>query len=194
MGKDYKKKPMTQKETLSLISSKDYFLAISETKKSQWYITPRGTLCSLLRQDEKYYYSREAGSSVKTDCRHVVAYLPKTSTLNLCGLLSLPNINVEDVTMISFVAYIQESDETFLQNDDIVQGYYSNFPHICTEQMENDLDDTQQEIDSYQKEIDVLSKDPVKNKLQIYFLQGKMSSGQDFVDVLKKELKLRKNI
>lgn len=66
--------------------------------------------------------------------------------------------------------------------------------HITTSEVRMDLQSAKLELESYQNEYDVLSKNPQRNKLQLYILSGKISKGEKFVDELNQILEYRKNI
>ncbi len=62
---------------------------------------------------------------------------------------------------------------------------------ISTFEIRKDLIDTQKEIEDYEDENVVLKRNPVDNKLRIYFNEGKISSRKTFVNKLNSILKYR---
>lgn len=63
--------------------------------------------------------------------------------------------------------------------------------HIPTEEVLQDIADTQKEIDQYKAELEALERNPVENKLPIYMRQGKISTRENFIIKLNKILELR---
>ena len=63
---------------------------------------------------------------------------------------------------------------------------------IPTKEVEQDLEEAKTELKQYEDEKDTLSKDRVRNKVQIYFLEGKISKGNEFIDELNQILNFRK--
>ena len=63
--------------------------------------------------------------------------------------------------------------------------------HIPTEEIEQDIKDTQNEIDDYQDEKDILMRNPQDNRARIYSLEGKISKREDFINNLNKLLEQR---
>ena len=63
--------------------------------------------------------------------------------------------------------------------------------HIPTEEIEQDIKDTQNEIDDYQDEKDILMRNPQDNRARIYLLEGKISKREDFINNLNKLLEQR---
>jgi len=63
--------------------------------------------------------------------------------------------------------------------------------HIPTAEVNQDILDTQKEIDDYSDEKDILMRNPLENKVRIYFLEGKISQRQDFIKKLETLLKER---
>lgn len=66
-------------------------------------------------------------------------------------------------------------------------------PHISIEEMEQDVKDTQEEIDQFEKELEVLQKNPVDNKLKIFFTEGKISIRKDFINDVTLLVEYRKS-
>lgn len=65
--------------------------------------------------------------------------------------------------------------------------------HISTSVIEQDISDTQQEIDDFNTEKTVLEKNPVENKLRIYMLEGNIGKHQIFINKLNGILEQRKS-
>lgn len=63
---------------------------------------------------------------------------------------------------------------------------------IPTSEVEQDILDTQKEVDQLKKELDALSGNPVDNKVQIYFREGKISQRLAFISTLEQILAYRK--
>ena len=57
--------------------------------------------------------------------------------------------------------------------------------HIPTNEIEQDIAETQREVDQYQKELDALVGDRVGNKLSIYMRVGKISQRKEFISNLQ---------
>ncbi len=66
------------------------------------------------------------------------------------------------------------------------------FDHIPTTEIKMDIVETLLKINQYEKEISVLMENPVENKVQIFFKEGKVSKREDFVVKLKEILEYRK--
>ena len=62
---------------------------------------------------------------------------------------------------------------------------------VSTQEIEVDIVDTEKEIKDFQDEKEVLMRNPPENKVRIYFLEGKISQRQDFVDKLNQILEYR---
>jgi len=62
---------------------------------------------------------------------------------------------------------------------------------IPTQEIKQDIADTQSEIDDYASEIEILSKRPMENRTRIYLLQGRISQRKSFIDKLNQLLKER---
>lgn len=65
--------------------------------------------------------------------------------------------------------------------------------NIPTHEIEQDISDTQNEIDQYQRELDALVGDRQGNRLAIYMREGKISRRKAFIDNLNSILKYRKS-
>jgi len=63
--------------------------------------------------------------------------------------------------------------------------------NIPTSEIEQDIKDTREEIDNYRDEKNILMKNPPENKVRIYFLGGKISRRQIFIDKLQQILDCR---
>ena len=63
--------------------------------------------------------------------------------------------------------------------------------NIPTSEIEQDIKDTREEIDNYRDEKNILMKNPPENKVRIYFLGGKISRRQIFIDKLQQILDYR---
>lgn len=63
--------------------------------------------------------------------------------------------------------------------------------HISDDEIKQDIKDTQDEIDIYRKELEILMKNPVENKADIYMREGRISSRQHFINQLKEILEYR---
>lgn len=64
--------------------------------------------------------------------------------------------------------------------------------HIPTNEIEQDIAETQKEIDQYEKELDALIGDRQGNKLAIYMREGKISQRKEFVNNLQSILDYRR--
>lgn len=64
--------------------------------------------------------------------------------------------------------------------------------HIPTNEIEQDIAETQREIDQYQKELDALVSDRFGNKLAIYMREGKISQRKEFISNLQSILDYRR--
>lgn len=64
--------------------------------------------------------------------------------------------------------------------------------HIPTNEIEQDIAETQREIDQYEKELDALIGDRQGNKLAIYMREGKISQRKEFVSNLQSILDYRR--
>ena len=62
---------------------------------------------------------------------------------------------------------------------------------IPTAEIEQDIKDTQSEIDDFIAEKDILMKKPTENKVRIYILQGRISTHKAFIEKLEEILKER---
>ena len=72
------------------------------------------------------------------------------------------------------------TEEQINQNDD-----------LSTSEVKQDIKDTREEIDNYRDEKNILMKNPPENKVRIYFLGGKISRRQIFIDKLQQILDCR---
>ena len=52
--------------------------------------------------------------------------------------------------------------------------YIEQYPNISSLEVNQDITDTQREIDNYRDELQVVERNPAENKVQIYMLQGKI--------------------
>lgn len=66
--------------------------------------------------------------------------------------------------------------------------------HIPTNEIEQDIAETQREIDQYEKELDALIGDRQGNKLAIYMREGKISQRKEFVSNLQSILDYRRAV
>ena len=64
--------------------------------------------------------------------------------------------------------------------------------NIPTNQIEQNIKDTEREIEQYQKELDALIGDRQGNKLAIYMREGKIIQRKEFVDNLNSILNYRR--
>ena len=64
--------------------------------------------------------------------------------------------------------------------------------YIPTEEIFNDIAETQSEIDDFEDIKTVMMKRPQDNRTKIYLLEGKISKRIDFIKKLEKILKERK--
>lgn len=65
--------------------------------------------------------------------------------------------------------------------------------HIGTQDIKQDIADTEKEIIDMQDEHEVLMRNPTENKLRIYFLEGGIASRKHFIEDLNSILEYRKN-
>ena len=56
---------------------------------------------------------------------------------------------------------------------------------ISIEEMEVDIEITTKEIKDYRDELEVLNRNPVENKVRIYFLEGFIRQGKDLLKEYK---------
>jgi predicted DNA-binding protein YlxM (UPF0122 family) len=64
--------------------------------------------------------------------------------------------------------------------------------NIPTSEIEDDIYETQYEIDQYESELKPLRNNPVENKLSIYMKEGNILKRKDFIDELNQILEYRK--
>lgn len=64
--------------------------------------------------------------------------------------------------------------------------------HIPLSVIKQDILDTQQEIDDFNTEKEILEKNPLENRLQIYMLEGRIGERQIFINKLNLILDERK--
>jgi len=84
------------KTKLKIVETEDYILAVSDEEITDGlYLTEKKTLCNVVKKDDKYVYSIEAGSSIKKNCKKIIAYQPKGNVLEL-DLPLLPEMVVEE--------------------------------------------------------------------------------------------------
>jgi len=69
---------------------------------------------------------------------------------------------------------------------------FSKYTHIPTETIEQDIQDTQAEIDQYRAELEPLRKNSVDNKMLIYIREGRILQSQEFINKLNEILDYRK--
>ena len=67
----------------------------------------------------------------------------------------------------------------------------ANNSHIPDSEINRDISDTQKEIDDYSDELRVLERNPVDNKVRIYFLGGRISQRETFIKKLNDLLSSR---
>lgn len=82
---------------------------------------------------------------------------------------------------------MMETDKIMLSIEQIKQN-----DHISTNTIENDISDTQKEINQFKAELEAYKKDIQKNRTNIYLTEGQISSREDFVSKLKSILEYRK--
>ncbi len=70
---------------------------------------------------------------------------------------------------------------------------FEAFNHIPTEEIEQDLKDTELEIEDFQTEIDALSVNRERNRLELYIREGKIIQRRDFISKLNSILAYRKS-
>jgi len=64
--------------------------------------------------------------------------------------------------------------------------------HIPTNEIEQDIAETQREIDQYEKELEALIGNRQGNKLAIYMREGKISQRKEFISNLQSILDYRR--
>ena len=62
--------------------------------------------------------------------------------------------------------------------------YIEQYPNISSLEVNQDITDTQREIDNYRDELQVVERNPAENKVQIYMLQGKIHKREEFIEGL----------
>ena len=60
--------------------------------------------------------------------------------------------------------------------------------HIPDSEIEQDISDTQREIDDYRDESRVLERNPAENKVRLYMLSGRILQREDFIEKLNNVL------
>ena len=68
----------------------------------------------------------------------------------------------------------------------------NEYDHITTETIEQDIKDTERELKDDNDLLEVLNRNPVTNKVQIYLTQGKAMSRTEFIKKLNSILDFRK--
>jgi len=68
----------------------------------------------------------------------------------------------------------------------------SKYDHIPTEVIEQDILDTEREVNQYEIEVTALEKNRPDNRLELYVREGKTRQGKAFISNLKSILKYRK--
>lgn len=71
---------------------------------------------------------------------------------------------------------------------------FEEFNNIPTEEIEQDIKDTELEILQFQAEIDALSKNRERNRVQLYFKEGGVIQRKEFISKLKSILAYRKEV
>ena len=71
-------------------------------------------------------------------------------------------------------------------------GKYKQNDNKPTIEIEQDIAETQREIDQYQNELDALMGDMQGNRLGIYMREGKISKRKEFISDLNSILEYRK--
>jgi len=66
--------------------------------------------------------------------------------------------------------------------------------HIPTEEVIQDIKDTQKEVDDFRDEEAVLMRNPQDNRVKIYMLEGKISQREKFIKQLNVLLSERQTI
>ena len=66
--------------------------------------------------------------------------------------------------------------------------------HIPTEEVIQDIKDTQKEVDDFRDEKAVLMRNPQNNRVKIYMLEGKISQRETFIKQLNVLLSERQTI
>ena len=64
--------------------------------------------------------------------------------------------------------------------------------NIPTSEIEQDIAETQKEIDDFKEELEILMKRPSENKLRIFVLRGEILLRKDFIENLQCILNYRK--
>jgi hypothetical protein len=81
--------------------------------------------------------------------------------------------------------------ETMIQ---LTEKQIKSNDNIPTSEIIGDIIDTQREIDSYESELISLRKNPVENKLDIYFREGRILIRKEFIAKLEQILQYRNNL
>ena len=63
--------------------------------------------------------------------------------------------------------------------------------HISTNEIEQDINDTQIEINQFKQELNILTKNPQENRLPIYMREGKIVQRKEFIEKLTSILEYR---
>ena len=64
--------------------------------------------------------------------------------------------------------------------------------HISTEEVKQDIQDTEREVMDMRDELAVLMRNPPQNKVRIYFLEGGIHQREHFIKKLNEILEYRK--
>ncbi len=65
--------------------------------------------------------------------------------------------------------------------------------NVPTDEIKQDIVDTQSEVDDYYAEKKILMKNPPENKIRIYFLEARINIRSSFIDRLNQIINYRKN-
>lgn len=71
---------------------------------------------------------------------------------------------------------------------------FEEFNNIPTVEIEQDIKDTEFEIDQFQAEIDALSKHRERNRVEIYFKEGGVIQMKELISKLKSIIAYRKTV
>jgi len=66
------------------------------------------------------------------------------------------------------------------------------FDHISDEEIQQDIDNTQREVDQYEKELEALRGNLIVNRVQIYMTEGRILKRKEFIEKLNSIKSYRK--
>jgi len=66
--------------------------------------------------------------------------------------------------------------------------------HIPTDEIVQDIKDTEREVKDYNDELEILMRNPPQNKLRIYMIEGHILQHKELIEKLNKIIRFREGV